>query len=715
MNNIQGQNLGELLAKYSGVNVNDVNTLLADPKANKKQIDQLAKASYLTGKDLTANMKQSVIAHGKKSKAENKEFVNAFKQQITQDPFVTLAKQKPNIKLDVKQQSVKSLNPKNKNINKNINDDCNDCNDCKSGCKNENCGKTEDKCCTQLFSRIRTLLPCAPHIPINYLPFVCDQPGTYCLTRDLYFASAGNAIYVSSSNVELNFDNFKITLSQPASSGIYVDSVETVLVHNGQIDGNLDLPQSGIDVFNTTSVKVQNMKLTNLMVGIVATINQDCQLEDLCIERESLVTDNYFNNIGILLMGNLETTIKSIKLNNFYVGIVGQFNQIITVEELDMYIELEQLDDYSAGCLFFMNTNISLEKIHISNYFITVGAFILDNLSIKDINVTIDQLVPITVGIAAILVENTSIKNANISNYAMGILESFNLSISIENVNLNFGSQFQPGVSDPNVIAPRAIYDGTFGIYMPVFDYINAKNVSIKNINVYNYYIGIYARAIQGFIMENITIGNDEIAEDTFSVGFYQVGIDIEDCDNGILNTATINTVYNAINLTNSYNIKCSNIVIDTIYTGISSYGEWVNETYSYCNGIVINDCTISAAVNEAIDFVGAKSCEIKNCNIYGNNIGIKIRDDTVNIIQSVSNTVTNCNISQNSNIGILLDDTSFATVIDNNVITNNGTGLYINTNANYNIYVNDKFILNGSHITDLGSFNVSSNNLNTP
>ncbi len=701
MNNIQGQNLGQLLAKYSGANVDDVNTLLINPKANKATIDQLFKTSYLTGKDMAANIKQSVISHGKKSKSENKEFVNKkfineFKRQLAQDPFVTLDKQKPDIKFNVKP-IVKSLNTKNIKCNNN--------------CENECCVKKENNCDENLICKIKDLLPCTPHIPINYLPFVCDKPGTYCLTRDLYLASGGNAIHITSSNVEVNFDNFKITLGQPASSGIYVDSVDSVLVHNGQIDGNLDLPQSGIDIFNTTSVKIQKMNFTNLMVGIVSTMNKDCQLENLCIDRDSIIDSNNSSNVGILLMGNLETTLKSIKINNFYLGIIGQFNQIIKIDDLDMYINLEESDDYSMGCLFFLNTNISFENINISNYFVSVGAILIDNLSIKNINVTIDQLVPTTIGIATLAVGNTIIKNANISNYAMGILEGFNLSISIENVNLNFGAQFS---DEPEFILPNVIYDGTYGIYMPVSNYINAKSVSIKNINIYNYYVGIYAHGIEGFIMENITIGNDEMTTDLFS-GIAQIGISIENCNNAIVNTATINTTFNAINVSNSSNIKCSNIAINLTFTGVSSYGSLVNEALSYCNGIVLTDCVIYQAQNEAIDFIGAKSCEVRNCNIYNNANGIKISDDTTNNIQSVSNTIVNCNFSQNNNIAILLDDTSNASIIDNNTITNNVNGLYINTNASYNIYANNKFILNTTHINDMGSFNVANNNLNTP
>ena len=69
-------NLGEQLSKYTGVQIEQVKEMLAQPKLNKQNIGQLAKVAYSTGKEMSMNTKKTVTSNAQlnKAKKETKKF-----------------------------------------------------------------------------------------------------------------------------------------------------------------------------------------------------------------------------------------------------------------------------------------------------------------------------------------------------------------------------------------------------------------------------------------------------------------------------------------------------------------------------------------------------------------------------------------------------------------------------------------------------------------
>lgn len=103
--------------------------------------------------------------------------------------------------------------------------------------------------------------------PISALPATISQPGTYCLTQNMYYSpTSGAAITITSNNVVLDFNGFSISglNSATLATGVLGSNVSGVHVRNGQI--NLFLV--GINLGGTQSVSpyktniVENMQLT---------------------------------------------------------------------------------------------------------------------------------------------------------------------------------------------------------------------------------------------------------------------------------------------------------------------------------------------------------------------------------------------------------------------------------------------------------------------
>lgn len=100
------------------------------------------------------------------------------------------------------------------------------------------------KCCKEIKGQIYTLLRfvkdefvCNAPIAINYVPFVINEPGKYCVTKDLVYSGSAAAITVNASNVTINFHNHSLTLNNSAAIGVLAQNVSEFTLENDVIQG----------------------------------------------------------------------------------------------------------------------------------------------------------------------------------------------------------------------------------------------------------------------------------------------------------------------------------------------------------------------------------------------------------------------------------------------------------------------------------------------
>ena len=119
------------------------------------------------------------------------------------------------------------------------------------------------------------------------VPFTITIPGNYIFTQNLIYNGPGSAITVASSNVDINLNNFKLTITNLNAIGIDVSDVSSVKIHNGEIEGNIaSTADIGINVFNSTCIEIFDVGFNNLFVGISNNMSNNLTMENLCFTRD---------------------------------------------------------------------------------------------------------------------------------------------------------------------------------------------------------------------------------------------------------------------------------------------------------------------------------------------------------------------------------------------------------------------------------------------
>lgn len=116
---------------------------------------------------------------------------------------------------------------------------------------------------------MRTLLQVQPRVPVQTLPYVIDQPGSYYLTGNL---SGATGIVIEASNVTLDMQGFDLVGAGPSvAEGIRVDDdgpYENVVIRNGKIRNWGDY---GIDASTASFCHFEDLQLLdNSGVGLAA-------------------------------------------------------------------------------------------------------------------------------------------------------------------------------------------------------------------------------------------------------------------------------------------------------------------------------------------------------------------------------------------------------------------------------------------------------------
>ena len=377
--------------------------------------------------------------------------------------------------------------------------------------------KCEPACETKLFKKIKELLPCAPHIPISYVPFVACRPGTYCLTQNLISGSPGAAITVASSNVEINFNNFKLKLAGADLNinlvGVDIQNVEDVIIHGGHIDGISTNNNNiiGINIYNSKCIEIYDMVVTDVFQGIVGSLLSGVDIHDICFERpipSIPVAPNpsvYIVGIKAINISNSKKiNIRNITINEFTDGIDVPFCEEVRIEKIQGYkfiadAPVDPNGDHpnfvlSSGILADNTSKIMIEKVQLKNYFQGIKINNADDISIRKVQITyanpIENIFVQGIQIMSSII--TSIKNVQILNYFQGISYQASGTLFIDN----------------SQIYSDFAFNNTNNSGINIFLNMTTPSIttSIKNSQISNYFNGIFNALTTNVFIENSQI-----------------------------------------------------------------------------------------------------------------------------------------------------------------------------------------------------------------
>jgi len=677
MNTNYSNRIASKLAKFSGVDLVTVQSLFADPKANKNVIKQIftqsqkiavavSKKYRQMSKDSNAQLE--TLRKQSNTKVQFAAAVKAAKQALqdakNQDPFTLLGISKPNIDFQTPNAITNTSQPQYYGNGNGCDwDDCG----CKKKCK---CEKKYYEKTGQL---IKELLPCAPHIPIpggyQPLPFVCSQPGTYCLTSNLIYTGTDFAITIASSNVKINLDGFKITLMGFGATGIDIENYESIEVYGGQIEGTdtsgVTNEQTGINIYNAVNVNIHDMIMTDLFNPIHSMMSVNCQYAKLYMSRPAPdLLVRYLDFGAISMYGCVNQVARNVKTNE-YSGNYYNLSTIFvhacidtTIDDVQCYkSDIVNGDEELAGIDSSVSDLINIKNIQLKNF--PYGIYIDDDVVEEDntFGVTID-----TVSIDADDQTNTqfgiyvsdntnnapgvslvTIKNINISNYNYGLVVLADTSVYLDNIKV---------YSNPSQVTEGVGIDTGTG---------SSINTIIKNAEVINYSIGI--RVAHGFnnIIENAQIMSYTETTDPF-------GIDTTASENTSIKSTQISGYQIGI-----YAPKIKNI---TITDSIINYNQIGIQADSSTGSVAINRNTIANNTTIGI-FLDTSNSQITKNLISANKYGIELD------VTSSNNVITNNTITDNTTLGVLLNAGTTGNICTLNVFTGNGGTQFQDSGSN--------------------------------
>jgi len=670
MNTNYSNRIASKLAKFSGIDLSTVQTLLANPKANKNVIKQIFTQSQKIAVAVSKKYRQMSIDSNTQLKTLRKQFtevqfdaaVKAAKQVFqdakNQDPFTLLGISKPNIDIQTPN-AVTNDNVSQPQYYGNHNDDDWDNCVCKKKCK---CEKKYYEKTGQL---LKELLPCAPHIPIpggyQPLPFVCSQPGTYCLTSNMIYVGTGSAITVASSNVIINLDGFKITMFMSGTTGIDIDNFESVEVYGGQIEGTdtsgITNKQTGIIIYSSVNVNIHDMIMTDIFNPILSTLSVNCQYEKLYMSYpapDPLV--GYLDFGAIIMFGCVNQVVRNIKTNEYS----GNYNELgtltfyscidTTIDDVQCYKSvIVDFNEDSEGILGIINDLINIKNVQLKNFVLGIGIIdfadedntfgvTIDTVSIDADDQTntfiamyvsdVNQFAP---GVSLI-----TIKNINISNYNRGLYVTADTSVYLDNIKVYSNSSPYAGIDIDDLFSFGASF-----------------NTIIKNSEVTNYFTGI--SVAYGF---NNIIENTQIALYTDTDTPDSIGIDARSSTNTSIKSTQIVSYDAGIILDGAGSATVTDsIIVGNITAGISSN---IGSGYSISRNIIADSVT-------GVYLNGVTGSQLSENLISYNDSGIVL--DGI----ASSNTITNNTITVNSTIGVQLNSLTTGNICTLNIFTGNG------------------------------------------
>lgn len=105
--------------------------------------------------------------------------------------------------------------------------------------------------------------------PVTTLPATLTVAGVYCLTSNLLYSGTADAIVIRSSDVVLDFQQFRLK-STSGNHGVLVESGDDVVIRNGKIDGFVN----AIRLSGGRAALVETMRISQTgNIAIVASAN----------------------------------------------------------------------------------------------------------------------------------------------------------------------------------------------------------------------------------------------------------------------------------------------------------------------------------------------------------------------------------------------------------------------------------------------------------
>lgn len=141
---------------------------------------------------------------------------------------------------------------------------------------------------------------------IDKLPFVCDKPIYYNVTKDLHYYGDSNAIRITSDNVILNLGGFKI-VGHCNEALIYVENVLNMLITNGKLIAKLC-----IHVVGSYGV-VNNLQIITIMNDNPGSSGE--QGPSGIIEKPKKIKHVYNENTSLI---NIPKNVKYCKKKKFH-------------------------------------------------------------------------------------------------------------------------------------------------------------------------------------------------------------------------------------------------------------------------------------------------------------------------------------------------------------------------------------------------------------
>ncbi len=155
--------------------------------------------------------------------------------------------------------------------------------------------------------------------PVTTLPATLSSPGVYCLTSNLSYSGAADAIVISAHDVVLDFQQFRLR-STSGNNGVLVSSGDDVVVRNGKIDGFVN----AIRLSGGRAALVEKMRVSQTgNISIVSTANSPIIRENR-VDRAGATAISTFGNQVKILDNDV-----TFHVNNTYYGIGTDGNQTL--------------------------------------------------------------------------------------------------------------------------------------------------------------------------------------------------------------------------------------------------------------------------------------------------------------------------------------------------------------------------------------------------
>lgn len=151
------------------------------------------------------------------------------------------------------------------------------------------------ECCEAIKAEIQLIIdtiemqfPCEMTNAINSVPVVINQPGKYCVVRDLVYNGPNTAITVAADNVTINFQNHSLTLTNANAQGILAQDVSEFTLENDIIAGSAVFQTNtsvAIHLDNVQKATLSDLYTKNTTTGIWVEDSTDIQIQNCLLEN----------------------------------------------------------------------------------------------------------------------------------------------------------------------------------------------------------------------------------------------------------------------------------------------------------------------------------------------------------------------------------------------------------------------------------------------